>query len=142
MDYKKLLNEQFDGKILEAKLVNNLGTTLEVVLNSTNLDEVEKFSRELYDYLETQSWFKDEYNLEVLSKGSDLTLDVNNLADSIGTMVKFHTVKSFEGLNTFVAELLEEEDTRILVKWNKKGQFRKVWFDKANISSIETYIKF
>ncbi|WP_036451746.1 ribosome assembly cofactor RimP [Mycoplasma buteonis] len=142
MDYKKLLNEQFGNKVLEAKLTNFSGTTLEVVLDTDNLNEVENFSRSLSQFLETQTWFKDEYNLEVLSRGDDLNLDKHNLSSHVGEMVKINTIKSFESLNTFVVELLEDNETEVLVRWNKKGQFRKIKLSKDNISSIEKYIKF
>ncbi|VEU70593.1 ribosome assembly cofactor RimP [Mycoplasmopsis glycophila] len=143
MDYKNLLKEQFPNDIiLEAKLINSNDPILEVVLNTRDLSVVEEYSRKIFTFLETQTWYKDNYSLEVLSRGDDLNLDKNDLGNNLGQMVKITTHKSFEGLNIFIAELLSESDDKILVKWNKKGQFRKIEFNKDNIIKIESYIKF
>ncbi|RIV16820.1 ribosome assembly cofactor RimP [Mycoplasmopsis gallopavonis] len=142
MDYKKILSEQFPDAILDAKLINGASPILEITVDTKDLNDVENYSRKIYAFLETQSWFKDDYALEVLSKGTDLVLDKNNLTQSLGQMIKIKTYKSFEGLNSFVAELLEDKAEEIVVKWNKKGQFRKITFNKENIESIEIYIKF
>ncbi|WP_027121413.1 ribosome assembly cofactor RimP [Mycoplasma leonicaptivi] len=143
MDYTNILNKQFNNVILSAKMVNNeFGETLEVVTTFIDLSKVEQISREISSFLETQSWFKDEYNLEVLSKGSDLNIQLVDLENYISQDIKIKTIKSIEGNNVFIVKLLENSEDQIKVQWNKKGQIRKINILKSNIQSIEKFIKF
>ncbi|WP_406613811.1 hypothetical protein ACJA23_02810 [Mycoplasma corogypsi] len=142
MDYKNLLNSKFENKILDAKLIRKDITVLEIVVNTRELAEIESITKQINEFLETQEWFKDDYYVEVLSKGTDLTVSLDEINNNIGKTVKIETIKSFESLNIFIVELLEDLCDQILVKWNKKGQIRKVKFDKLNIKLIEEYIKF
>ncbi|MGZ9755612.1 hypothetical protein ACXYRQ_00845 [Mycoplasma sp. 394] len=143
MNYKQILIEQFGDNILDAKMVSNdFGQTLEITSKFTDLKQVEELSKQVSMFLNTQNWFKDEYNLEVLSKGLKTDLDINDLTSYINKEIKIKTIKSYESHNIFVVTLLEVFDDKILVRWNKKGQMRKVSFEKNNISSVELYIKF
>ncbi|MFV8471157.1 hypothetical protein ACNQ1N_03010 [Mycoplasma sp. HF11B] len=137
------LKEQFP-KILYASITSDpvFGKTLSITVDSTNLDEVEKISREISTYLESQSWFTDDFALEVLSKGTDLSVTFDNIHEFIDKYLDIRLIKPFDGLTELIAKLLSIENDHILVEWNQKGKIRKIKIEKANISEISEYIKF
>ncbi|MFV8499548.1 hypothetical protein ACNQ1M_00410 [Mycoplasma sp. VS424B] len=137
------LKEQFP-KILYASITSDpvFGKTLSITVDSTNLDEVEKNSREISTYLESQSWFTDDFALEVLSKGTDLSVTFDNIHEFIDKYLDIKLIKPFDGLTELIAKLLSIENDHILVEWNQKGRIRKIKIEKANISEISEYIKF
>lgn len=142
MDFKDILSKEFGRIILDANL-KFIGTdkTLEIVVDSRNLEEVEKYTRQIYSYLETQDWFKTTWILEVLSKGSDTNIKIDELVDFIGKKVIINLRKPFDSQNSLVAEILEDNEDKILLKWNKKGQFKKIELEKENIIKICLYFK-
>ncbi|QIW61894.1 ribosome assembly cofactor RimP [Mycoplasmopsis gallinacea] len=142
MDYKKILNEHFGDLILDAKMVFDPESSLEITINTDSLDVVTEQSRKIVDFLESQTWFKDSWNVIVLSKGTDLNVNLDNVTNYIGQMVTFNLHKSFEGQNVFNVEILEDLGDEILVRWNNKGNFRKIKLNKSNITKAEKYIKF
>ncbi|MFV8434859.1 hypothetical protein ACNQ16_00770 [Mycoplasma sp. 3137] len=137
------LKEQFP-KILYASITSDpvFGKPLSITVDSTNLDEVEKISREISTYLESQSWFTDDFALEVLSKGTDLSVTFDNIHEFIDKYLDIKLIKPFDGLTELIAKLLSIENDHILVEWNQKGRIRKIKIEKANISEISEYIKF
>ncbi|MFV8468628.1 hypothetical protein [Mycoplasma sp. VS42A] len=137
------LKEQFP-KILYASITSDpvFGKTLSITVDSTNLDEVEKISREISTYLESQSWFTDDFALEVLSKGTDLSVTFDNIHEFIDKYLDIKLIKPFDGLTELIAKLLSIENDHILVEWNQKGRIRKIKIENANISEISEYIKF
>ncbi|MFV8469796.1 hypothetical protein ACNQ17_02635 [Mycoplasma sp. Sp48II] len=137
------LKEQFP-KILYASITSDpvFGKTLSITVDSTNLDEVEKISREISTYLESQSWFTDDFALEVLSKGTDLSVTFDNIHEFIDKYLDIKLIKPFDSLTELIAKLLSIENDHILVEWNQKGRIRKIKIEKANISEISEYIKF
>ncbi|QGZ97892.1 ribosome assembly cofactor RimP [Mycoplasma sp. NEAQ87857] len=140
MDYKKAITNQFGSIILEASLKSDL---LEITLNTTNLNDVEQYTRKIFSWIIEQDWYDEEkMSLSIQSAGLPLEINLDDINLYINQMVKINTVKSFEGLNHFVVELLEDLGDEILVKWNKKGQFRKIKIAKDNIKDVEKYIKF
>ncbi|MFV8401029.1 hypothetical protein [Mycoplasma sp. 2634B] len=137
------LKEQFP-KILYASITSDpvFGKTLSITVDSTNLEEVEKISRSISTYLESENWFTDDFSLEVLSKGTDLSVTFDNINEFIDKYLDIKLVKPFDGLLELIAKLLSVEEDHILVEWNQKGRIRKIKIEKANISEISEYIKF
>ncbi|MHA0272902.1 LSm family protein [Mycoplasma sp. 48589B] len=139
------LKEQFP-KILYASITNDpiFGKTLSITVDSTDLNEVETLSREILTYLESQSWYTDDFSLEVLSKGTDLSVTSENIHEFINSdkYLEIKLNKPFDGLEVLIVKLLSVEDDYLLVEWNQKGRIRKIKVEKANISEISEYIKF
>ncbi|EIE40377.1 hypothetical protein MCANUFG4_00853 [Mycoplasmopsis canis UFG4] len=142
MDYKKMLSDKFGDLILSAKQTNTFGKTLEVVVDFTDLKKVEEISKEISEFLDSQDWFSDEYFLEVLSKGEDIEISIQNISNYIGKDLKIFFAKSFEGNESIIAKLLDTNEEEIKVQWNKKGNIRKISLKKDAIQKIEKYIKF
>ncbi|WP_322900730.1 ribosome assembly cofactor RimP [Mycoplasmopsis felis] len=143
MNYKEILENEFGSIIIDAKLVKNeFGNTLEIITSFNNLSDVENISKKISFFLDSQKWFKDDYNLEVLSKGQDTTINIDEIEQYKDKELKIQTIKSFEGNNSFIVKFIEQKDGFLVFKWNKKGQFRKIQISKDNISNIEIYIKF
>ncbi|SJZ47227.1 hypothetical protein [Mycoplasmopsis verecunda] len=140
---EELLKQQFPS-ILSAKITNDevFGKTLSVTVDTRDLSEVEKISKQLSLYLESQQWFGDDFALEVLSKGTDLTVTFDNIDQYIDKYLDIKLLKSFDGLNELIAKLISIEDDFINLEWNQKGRIRKIKIDKSNISEISEYIKF
>ncbi|AKF41226.1 hypothetical protein AAW50_02200 [Mycoplasmopsis canis] len=142
MDYKKMLSDKFGNLILSAKQTNTFGKTLEVVVDFTDLKKVEEISKEISEFLDSQDWFSDEYFLEVLSKGEDIEISIQNISNYISKDLKIFFTKSFEGNESIIAKLLDTNEEEIKVQWNKKGNIRKISLKKDAIQKIEKYIKF
>ncbi|WP_322935378.1 ribosome assembly cofactor RimP [Mycoplasmopsis felis] len=143
MNYKEILENEFGSIIIDAKLVKNeFGNTLEIITSFNNLSDVENISKKISVFLESQKWFKDDYNLEVLSKGQDTAINIDEIEQYKDKELKIQTIKSFEGNNSFIVKFIEQKHGFLVFKWNKKGQFRKIQISKDNISNIEIYIKF
>lgn len=143
MNYKEILENEFGSIIIDAKLVKNeFGNTLEIITSFNNLSDVENISKKISVFLDSQKWFKDDYNLEVLSKGQDITINIDEIEQYKDKELKIQTIKSFEGNNSFIVKFIEQKDGFLVFKWNKKGQLRKIQISKDNISNIEIYIKF
>ncbi|UWV77805.1 ribosome assembly cofactor RimP [Mycoplasmopsis cynos] len=142
MDYKKMLIDHFGNVIISAKLTNSFGNTFEVVVNYTDLNDVEDISRKISDFLDTQEWFNDEYTLEVLSKGEDLEIRFEQIGDFINNDVKVTFSKSFNSNEFIIAKILENLNDEIKFLWNQKGNIRKILIPKSEIKKIEKYIKF
>ncbi|MCU9934515.1 ribosome assembly cofactor RimP [Mycoplasmopsis felis] len=143
MNYKEILENEFGSIIIDAKLVKNeFGNTLEIITSFNNLSDVENISKKISVFLDSQKWFKDDYNLEVLSKGQDTTINIDEIEQYKDKELKIQTIKSFEGNNSFIVKFIEQKDGFLVFKWNKKGQLRKIQISKDNISNIEIYIKF
>ncbi|WP_322902706.1 LSm family protein [Mycoplasmopsis felis] len=143
MNYKEILENEFGSIIIDAKLVKNeFGNTLEIITSFNNLSDVENISKKISVFLDSQKWFKDDYNLEVLSKGQDTAINIDEIEQYKDKELKIQTIKSFEGNNSFIVKFIEQKDGFLVFKWNKKGQLRKIQISKDNISNIEIYIKF
>ncbi|MCU9932272.1 ribosome assembly cofactor RimP [Mycoplasmopsis felis] len=143
MNYKEILENEFGSIIIDAKLVKNeFGNTLEIITSFNNLSDVENISKKISVFLDSQKWFKDDYNLEVLSKGQETTINIDEIEQYKDKELKIQTIKSFEGNNSFIVKFIEQKDGFLVFKWNKKGQLRKIQISKDNISNIEIYIKF
>ncbi|MCU4706652.1 ribosome assembly cofactor RimP [Mycoplasma sp. CSL7503-lung] len=143
MDYKQKLIGEFGDIILEAKMIqNDFGPTLEVTVNHTNLKDVETLSKKISLFLETQKWFTDNHYLEVLSKGFDTNIDIDQLDKFINKDVTLKLKKSYFGQDIFVVKILEDKLDSFIASWNKKGQFKKIEFEKKDILNAELYIKY
>ncbi|UWV83552.1 ribosome assembly cofactor RimP [Mycoplasmopsis felis] len=80
MNYKEILENEFGSIIIDAKLVKNeFGNTLEIITSFNNLSDVENISKKISVFLDSQKWFKDDYNLEVLSKGQETTINIDEI---------------------------------------------------------------
>ncbi|MBN4083413.1 ribosome assembly cofactor RimP [Mycoplasma sp. CSL10137] len=143
MDYKQILTNAFGDIILEAKMIqNDFGPTLEVTVNHTNLKDVEMLSKKISLFLESQKWFTDNHYLEVLSKGFDTNVDINQLDKFINKDVTLKLKKSYLGQDIFVVKILEDRLDSFIASWNKKGQLKKIEFEKKDILNAELYIKY
>ncbi|VEU76345.1 ribosome assembly cofactor RimP [Mycoplasmopsis columboralis] len=143
MDYSKILKDKFPEMVLSVAITNqDFGKTLSVELDTEDLEEVIKYTKLIDQYLEEENIYPQDMALEVLSRGEEITLDLNNLEKYLNKMVKLHFVKAVEKEQSMIAELLEVSDNQILVLWNQKGRMRKINIEKSNILNGEIYIKF
>lgn len=143
MDYSKILKEKFPEMVLSVSITNqDFGKTLSVELDTEDLEEVVKYTKLIDQYLEEENIYPQDMALEVLSRGEEITLDLNNLEKYLNKMVKLHFVKAVEKEQSMIAELLEVSDDQILVLWNQKGRMRKINIQRSNILNGEIYIKF
>lgn len=143
LNYKEDLKNHFGDAIIDAKLISEFGQQiLEVTVDANDLIQVNKWTTLLNEYLESVTWFKDEYALTVMSKGEKLEYEFDELVHKIGAFIKVKLNKSVNKHDIYIGELLEFNNGEILLKWNDHGQFRKIKLTKNDISNIEKYIKF
>ncbi|EFF41304.1 ribosome assembly cofactor RimP [Mycoplasmopsis alligatoris] len=124
--------------VLEIKEIqNNKDKTLEITLDCNDLLTVEKYSRQIYEYLETNNLLDDSTNLEVFSKGSDIEIKLDEVNNHLNKKVLVGLKNPIQNLNPIPGKILSVSNDHIVLHWNNKGQFRKVEILKENI----TYIK-
>ncbi|QDF64745.1 hypothetical protein [Mycoplasma nasistruthionis] len=144
MDYKSYLEQDFNN-ILSVNLVQDkdFGQIISVVLDETDLNKIEAQASLIIAKLDLIPNLLEQYGVEVISKGQDLNLDLNNLSENLNQKTSIKLSTPFNVGNEFQSEfdatLLEDKGQEILVQWNQKGRIRKLTFDKSNIIEIKKY---
>ncbi|UUM19837.1 MULTISPECIES: hypothetical protein [unclassified Mycoplasma] len=143
MDYLKVLKEQFNDQILSAKVSEeSFGKTLKIEVNASDLDLVVQYTRDIESYLEQINAYPSDLNIEVLSKGEDLNLNLANLNLYLDKMVKLNFIQPVEKEQTMIGKIIQADPQSILLQWNQKGRIRKIKMQISNIKNGEIYIKF
>lgn len=144
MNWKQILQKQFGEIILDVK--NEFAfshPTLTVVLNKSNIEEVDKYTMLINAFLDAN--FEDKMNfdvLNILSKGTEIEIPLEELSNFKDTFATVTTKKSINGLNKINGQILHDRDNVLQLKWNNKGQFRTLKIEHSNILKVEKYIKF
>ncbi|MCT4469546.1 ribosome assembly cofactor RimP [Mycoplasma sp. HS2188] len=142
MNWKEKLQAQFGDVIVDAKETNIESMfVLDITLKHTDMSKVNAESRLINEWLDTQNIERFD-SISIHSPGVDLNYTVDELNEHIGEelLIKLH--KNENKVNEYKAILLEVFDDEILLRWNQKGNIRKIKLSKSNIASIEKYIKF
>ncbi|UUD36299.1 ribosome assembly cofactor RimP [Mycoplasmopsis citelli] len=143
MNYLKILKDHFNDQIISAKITEAVfGKTLTIEVNANNLDLVIQYTQQIERYLEEINAYPDDLNIEVLSKGEDLNLNLENLNLYLEKMVKLSFVKPIEKELIMIGKIIQVNDDSIILQWNQKGRIRKIHIEKENIKTGEIYIKF
>ncbi|MCS4536634.1 ribosome assembly cofactor RimP [Mycoplasma sp. CSL7475-4] len=142
MNWKEKLQAQFGDVIVDAKETNIESMfVLDITLKHTDMNKVNAESHLINEWLDTQNIERFD-SISIHSPGVDLNYTVVELNEHIGEelLIKLH--KNENKVNEYKAILLEVFDDEILLRWNQKGNIRKIKLSKSNIASIEKYIKF
>lgn len=143
MNWKTTLEEKFKDQILKVENLKEDGLDLlDITVKYTNMDDVEKISKEINEYLDSLKVEYDFDSLLIHSPGVKYDYTADELENYINEKFTINLIKAIDKKEKYIGELLEVNQDQILIKWNKKGQFRKTWLDKNNIKKIEKYIKF
>ncbi|UUD35326.1 ribosome assembly cofactor RimP [Mycoplasmopsis caviae] len=143
MNWKDELVNKFGDVILDAKIINEDGLKLlDVSVKFSDLNDVEKISKEINEYIDLMYSNIDVDSLSVHSPGVELAYKIDDLINHINEMLTIYLIKNVEKQDKFNAKLLEVLEDKILIHWNSKGQFRKIFIGKNNIKKVEKYIKF
>ena len=141
MNIKEILQNNFPV-VNDAKFEKEAGADfLRVEVNLTKMDDVTEISRKISDFLDTVKELEDEYFLDIYSSGTDKALELNDLSQHIDSYVKVVLVKQIKDNQEFLGNLIADEEDKIIIKWNAKGQFRKQEILKENIKSVNLYAK-
>lgn len=111
---------------------------LEILLKGKNLtsDLLAEVHQQLYDKLEDGD-IDENYFLELSSVGAEYDLEsLQDVIDHIDGYVTIQTNK-YKAIGT----ILSVEDTIITLKYNDKGQFRKLKIEYDEILKIRTSVK-
>ncbi|WP_029608542.1 ribosome assembly cofactor RimP [Mycoplasma simbae] len=142
MNWKHILQTQFGEVILDAKEENIDGLiALDITVKHTQMEQVNNASRQINEFLDTQNIDRFD-TISIHSPGLELNYTVESLSDHVGEDLKIKLVKAQNKTNELVSNLLEVNEQEIVVKWNQKGNIRKITIDKGNIASVEKHIKF
>ncbi len=139
MDFLKILKNKFGNNILNVKMQNDI---LTIEVDTCDLEQTIKFTKEIQQEFKEKNINYDDINLEVLSRGKKLEVEISELNQHFSNMLKFEFKKPIEEHKVIIAKLKEINDDSVLVIWNQKGRIRKISIDKNNIKKIEIYIKF
>ncbi|MCE6056716.1 ribosome assembly cofactor RimP [Mycoplasmopsis agalactiae] len=143
MNWKSLLVEKFGNKINDVKIVNEDGLLiLEVIASSRDLKDIEELTKIVNDYIDSLNVEFDFDSLSISSPGFKMDYETDELGNHIGEIVDVKLNKNVNKLDFYTGEILENNPESILLKWNCKGQFRKVEIEKANIKKISMNIEY
>ncbi|WP_027334109.1 ribosome assembly cofactor RimP [Mycoplasma elephantis] len=131
---EKILNE-FGKYISNINIKNDI---FEVETTLDNLNDVTDLSSKIVKFINVNdASFLENYNIEVLSKGSEIDIKQENINNFIDKKLKIVCNKIVNNHNEYCGKIIENNDEYIIVLWNAKGQFRKQKIKWSEISKIE-----
>ncbi|TKA59586.1 hypothetical protein MBOVa_0060 [Mycoplasmopsis bovis 8790] len=143
MNWKNLLINKFENMITDVQLLKEDGLLiLEVTASSTDLKAIEELTKLINEYIDSLDVELDFDSLSVSSPGFKLDYVTDELGNHIGEIIDVKLNKNVNKLDFYTGELLEDDDESILIKWNCKGQFRKVKIEKSNIKKASMNIEY
>ncbi|WP_029905430.1 ribosome assembly cofactor RimP [Mycoplasmopsis opalescens] len=146
MNWKEIFSKcELSKEILDAKIVKEDGMNLlEITVNKHDLEQIELISQKINFYFDSlDKNITDQIDsLTILSPGVSSDIQFEELSGYIGKNLFIKLKKSENKTMEYIAVLLEVNNDNILIKWNSKGNIRKIQVSKENIKQIEEYIKF
>ncbi|VEU75532.1 Uncharacterised BCR, YhbC family COG0779 [Mycoplasmopsis maculosa] len=143
MNWKDFLQTKFNEIIKEAKIINEDNMSfLDITVSYTDLNEVDKISKEINEYIDQSNLTLDFDYLTIHSPGFKTNYEINELGEHIDELIDLDLKKSVNKLNHYTGKLLSVNEDSIVIHWNNKGQFRKIELEKNNIIKINKHIKF
>ncbi|WGI36382.1 hypothetical protein [Mesomycoplasma lagogenitalium] len=111
---------------------------LRIKTNLTTLVEIEKLSKKISDYLDENYDSKEEYYLDIFSKGAEQEILLKNLNDFINTDLQIW----FNSQDFILGKLIEVKEKSFILQVNKKGRITKEEVENEKVHLIKNYIKF
>ncbi|MGZ9413194.1 hypothetical protein ACXX84_01870 [Mycoplasma sp. AC157] len=136
MDILEKLKENFSS-ILEAYFEKEGSLNfLRIKTNFTDLNDIEKISRKISDFLDKEDSIKEEYYLDVFSKGSDIDINIENIEEFINKKIQIW----FNEKDFIIGKLIQNNENTLLLEINLKGRMKKEEINKEKIEKINLYI--
>ncbi|VEU80500.1 ribosome assembly cofactor RimP [Haploplasma axanthum] len=130
--------EDYEFTIYSVKTKKEFGEKiLEILLKGKNIttDVLEQIHTKLFENLEDD--LDDDYFLELSSVGAEYPLNsLDEVMEHVDGYVYVET-KDFKG----VGLLLEVNNNELVIKYNQKGQFRKIKIEYDDVLNIRTSVK-
>lgn len=142
MNWLDLLQKEFGDDVIEAKeTYMDSMLILDITVKYTDLVNINTISTKINNWFDSQNIDRFD-SISIHSPGVNLNYNIDELQNHINEdlLIKLH--KNENQTDHYKAQLLEVESDSILVKWNQKGNIRKIKINKNNILSVEKYIKF
>ncbi|ENY69828.1 Hypothetical protein, DUF150 family [Mycoplasmopsis bovigenitalium 51080] len=142
MNWFESLNKEFPNEIIQANEAHIDGMfALDITVKHRDMENLETLSRKINLWLETQDISRFD-SILIHSPGTDLKIDLQNINEFINEDLEIKLNKNENKVDKYIAKLLEVHDEYLLIKWNQRGNIRKIKLQKDNIFSISKYIKF
>lgn len=107
-----------------------------------DLDTCAECSDAIGEMLDSKDWFDKEYMLEVCSPGAERELKTDEqIKNAEGSYVYVKLKDPKQGIDSVRGDLVEVNETEILVAYHVKGRPKKIKIDKDNIALIMTAVK-
>ncbi|MGZ9432124.1 hypothetical protein [Mycoplasma sp. 613B] len=136
MDILEKLKENFSS-ILEAYFEKEGSLNFLIIkTNFTDLNDIEKISRKISDFLDKEDSIKEEYYLDVFSKGSDIDINIENIEEFINKKIQIW----FNEKDFIIGKLIQNNENTLLLEINLKGRMKKEEINKEKIEKINLYI--
>ncbi|MGZ9414054.1 hypothetical protein [Mycoplasma sp. 5370] len=136
MDILEKLKENFSS-ILEAYFEKEGSLNfLRIKTNFTDLNDVEKISRKISDFLDKEDFIKEEYYLDVFSKGTDIDINIENIEEFTNKKIQIW----FNKKDFIIGKLIQNNENTLLLEINLKGRMKKEEINKEKIEKINLYI--
>ncbi|MGM9947469.1 ribosome maturation factor RimP [Floccifex sp.] len=141
-----LLTEN-DCRLYELEWLTNqnpplLRISIEKINGSVDLDTCALCSDVISTMLDKKDWYQKEYMLEVCSPGAERELKTDDqIQQAIGSYVHVKFINPKQGLDCVTGDLIEVNDTKILVSYREKTRVKSIEIDKDNIALIMTAVK-
>lgn len=142
MNWKLLLAQHFNEVIDAKETVEDGMQILDITLSHSDLNHINDASIKINKFLDENANIERFDSIVIHSPGLIDDIDFASLSQFIGQDIEIFLQKNENGVNKYNALLLEDNDQSIKIKWNQKGNIRKIDVDKSNIIKIKRHFKF
>jgi len=133
MKIEKAIKENFK-EVEKAYFIKEDGINfLRVETSLHKMEDIENISKNINTYIDSNYESEDQYFLDVLSKGTETSIEWNDLNKEIEKNIKVFISNTDEAFEGVLKEVLSDS---IIIKYNAKGQFRNKNIAKINIEKI------
>ncbi len=132
MSIEKAILKKFKN-IEKAYFIKEEGINfLRIETSLHEMKDIEKISKSINLYLDENYESEQQYFLDVLSKGTETSIEWKDLNKELGKNIKVIT----KDKNVVEGILKDASDKEIIIRYNAKGQFRNKNIAKINIDKI------
>lgn len=107
-----------------------------------DLDTIVMISEHISPILDESELIKVNYMLDVSSVGAERPIKVEEISKYVGKYINVHIINPIDGQNTFEGDLLESNDSSIIINIRIKTRKVDVEILKSNIDRARLAIKF
>lgn len=119
--------------------------SLEIVIDRDepiNIDDITSISHEISDFLDKHDFTDTPYTLDISSLGVEKPIKLESLDKYVGKFINIHLSNPYKGINTFEGDLVECNDTELVIVYRVKTRVIKAVITRKDVDKARLAIKF